>query len=80
MPASAPPANQTIAEVRGKLQKEIFDRKVMEEIPKVLKELRGKAEPQYFFKKAESAEDLYRDTARQAGVLGPEARPAPSGH
>jgi hypothetical protein len=63
---------RTLDKERAALQKEIFDRKILEEIPKVLKELRAKAEPQFFFKRAETADEVYR-AGMQATGLKPEA-------
>jgi hypothetical protein len=47
---------------RATLEKEIYDRKILEEIPKVLKELRAQANPQFFIKKPLTAEELNRKT------------------
>jgi len=55
-----PEKGRTIEKERAALQKDIFDRKIMEEIPKVLKELRAKAEPQFFFKRPQTADDVLR--------------------
>jgi hypothetical protein len=54
--------------VRAALQKEIYDRKIMEEIPKVLQELRAKAEPQVFFKKPVPYEQHMAKIAKEIGA------------
>jgi hypothetical protein len=67
----------TIDAVRKALEKEIYDRKIMEEIPNVLKELKAKAEPQMFFKKPASYDQYLAQIARDAGVA-PVAKPKPT--
>jgi hypothetical protein len=53
-------------EDRVALRKEVMDQKVLDEIPKVLKDLRTKADPQYFIKK--TAEQFYSEVAKEAGL------------
>jgi hypothetical protein len=64
-------------DVKKTLEKEIYDRKIMEEIPKVLKELRAKAEPQIFFKKPMPYDQYMANMAHTAGV-GSLAKPQPT--
>jgi PPIC-type PPIASE domain len=54
--------------MRETLEKEIFERKIMEEIPKVLKEMRAKAEPLVFFKKPVPYEQAMTQIANEAGI------------
>jgi hypothetical protein len=72
-----PDATKKIDTEREALKKEILDQKILQEIPKVLKELRAQAEPKLFIRKQISAEELYRDVKRTAGMVGgnPGANP-----
>jgi hypothetical protein len=66
-----PAAKKDLTEAdRETLRKEILDQKILEEIPKVLKELRDQAEPHYFIKK-QTAEEMYGSVARDAGIVPP---------
>jgi hypothetical protein len=62
---------------RAALQKDIMDRKVLEEIPKVLKDLRDRAEPKYYIRR-ETTEEMYRDVARETGLPAPGEMPGPT--
>ena len=71
-------ATKKLETERAALQKDLYDQKIMQEIPKVLKELRAKAEPKMFLKKQQSTEELYREVARETGLPLPEAKQAPT--
>jgi hypothetical protein len=70
------PADKTrnLDKERDVLQKEIFDQKIMEEIPKVLKELRARAEPQFFFKRPQNENEFYKSAMQASGGM-PGAAP-----
>jgi hypothetical protein len=64
-----PAEKKELEKERAALQKELFDRKILEEIPKVLKELRAKADPQFFFKRPQTAEQVYNSAMEATGGI-----------
>jgi hypothetical protein len=68
-----------IEKERATLEKEIYDRKIMEEIPKVLKELRANASPQFFIKRPMTDAEFKQGVQQTAGIQDHDvpAPPAP---
>jgi hypothetical protein len=64
-----PAEKKVLEQERAVLQKELFDRKILEEIPKVLKELRAKADPKFFFKRPQTADQVYNTTMEASGGI-----------
>jgi hypothetical protein len=70
-----PDTTRTLAKERATLEKEIYDQKIMQEIPKVLQELKAKADPKYFIRRP--AERKTEDgSGMPTKVLPPQAAPA----
>jgi hypothetical protein len=67
------PADKTKkqSQERAALEKELYDQKIMQEIPKVLKEMRAKAKPEFFFKKSMTESELIRKSGE---MMSPQAR------
>ena len=74
-----PDTTKTLANERANLQKEIMDKKVQQEIPKVFAELREQAKAKLFIKKPTSQEELERDVKHELQETDP-ARKAPHGN
>jgi hypothetical protein len=68
-------SSKKLEKERAALQKEILDQKIMQEIPKVLKELREQAHPLYFIKRSQTKEEVLHS----AGVAVPGEKPGPRG-
>jgi hypothetical protein len=64
-----------LADVRAKLEKEVFDKKIQMEIPKVFKELQEKAQAKLFLKEYTTEEELLRDVRQE--LHSDAAQPAP---
>jgi hypothetical protein len=69
--------SKKLEQERPALEKELLDQKVMQEIPKVLKELREQAAPQLFFAKSQTKEDVLHQVGMS--VPGDKAPPKPAG-
>ena len=57
-----PDATKQLDKERPALQKEVFDKKLQQEIPKCFKELRDEAKPRIILRKFTTEEDLVRTT------------------
>jgi hypothetical protein len=66
-----PDTSKHIEAEREKLAKEVFDKKVQLEIPKVFKELRDEAKPTFILKKGVSEAELVNEVKK---TLNPESR------
>jgi hypothetical protein len=71
-----PDKSKNLETERANLQKEIMDKKVQAEIPKVFAELREQAKPKLFLKKSTSQEDLERAVKQELQQMDP-AKKAP---
>jgi hypothetical protein len=65
---------------RATLEKEILDRKIMEEIPKVLKELRVIANPQFFIKRPMTDAEFKQGVRQTAADTPPNGAVTTAGH
>jgi hypothetical protein len=72
-----PDKTQTFEMHKERLRKEVFERKLQEEIPKMFKAMREQAAPTIFLKPSESADDLRQSVERE--LKGNKAIPAPGG-
>jgi PPIC-type PPIASE domain len=57
--------SKSLAAEREHLQKEIFEKKLQLEMPKLFKELRAQAEPKSFIKRATTQEELEREVTKE---------------
>jgi hypothetical protein len=73
-----PDRTKKLSDERAKLEKEVFDRKIQMEIPKVFKEIQENAHAKLFLKEAATADELLRDVRQElqseAGQPGPTPR------
>ena len=79
-----PDTSKKFEDVRATLEKEIFDKKLALEVPKVFAEMRKEAAPNLFLKKFTTEEDLVRevekDLATVPGLPGRASAKAPQGN
>jgi PPIC-type PPIASE domain len=73
-----PQTTARLEDVREALSKDIFDKKIQAEIPKLFKELHDEANPQFILKNAETEEELVR--AVQKELQSASGKPAASTH
>jgi hypothetical protein len=77
------PANATIklTDVRAKLEKEVIEKKIQVEIPKVFKDLHEQAQAKVFLKDYANHDELLRDVKQELKDLAPgKAGAAPKGN
>jgi hypothetical protein len=75
-----PDKSKTLEQVRGTLYKEVFDKKLQAEIPKVFNELRVQADPKFILKDGITEEELLREVHKelQSGAEKPGVKtPSP---
>ena len=76
-----PPDGVNLEEVRSQLEKEMFEKKVQQEIPKAFKEMRDRADPKLFLKNALMERDLLRSSEQLLGAKSAAATLSPpQGH
>lgn len=66
-----PDTTVKLADVRDKLEKEVIEKKIQLEIPKLFKELQDQAQPKIFLKEATGPDELLRDVRQELQQLGP---------
>jgi hypothetical protein len=66
------PADESVkfADVKEQLSKAVFDKKVAEEIPALMKELREKAKPVFILKRGTTAAELEQEVKQELQQTG----------
>jgi hypothetical protein len=71
-----PDGSKKFESEKAALEKDVRDKKITQEIPKLFKELREKAAPKWIIKKPETDEELKREVKKELPVEGVKPKPA----
>jgi hypothetical protein len=66
-----PDTSKSLEHERASLEKEVFDKKIQQEIPKVFNELRNQAKPNLILRQYDREDDLLRDVQKELGIAAP---------